>query len=252
MGWRLAEECQKYAPDNLTFREMYVLCILAGKAFDSGKEARKCPKGVEKQPDIIKRMRCGRSERFATLAALVDKGALLRFGWGGRDHISTYEIPEFERPDCLETEPGPEATSDQDQCPGNPDTETKISVRVSQDQCPENPDTEREDTLLSITNTHQGARAESAELATSLFDAFWKAYPKKHDKIPARKAWDVALKRQDAEPELIIKAAEAYAADPGRRRGGARFTKLPATWLNAGSYLNGSEPPEQEIPSWML
>lgn len=69
------------------------------------------------------------------------------------------------------------------------------------------------------------------------FDAFWAAYPRKADKKKARQAWTRAIR--DADPETIIAGAENYAADPNRVD---QYTKLPASWLNAGAWENGALP----------
>lgn len=68
-----------------------------------------------------------------------------------------------------------------------------------------------------------------------LFAAFWTAYPRKDDKGAARKAWLSALKNKRATAEQIAEGANYYRHDPGRK---PDFTKLPATWLNKGSWAN--------------
>lgn len=69
------------------------------------------------------------------------------------------------------------------------------------------------------------------------FDTFWAAYPRKADKKKARQAWTRAIR--DADPKTIIAGAENYAADPNRVD---QYTKLPASWLNAGAWENGALP----------
>ena len=69
------------------------------------------------------------------------------------------------------------------------------------------------------------------------FNEFWSVYPKKADKRAALKAFKSALKR--ASLEVIISGARKYAADPNRED---RFTKNPATWLNADAWENESLP----------
>lgn len=69
------------------------------------------------------------------------------------------------------------------------------------------------------------------------FLAFWKIYPRKDDKADAYKAWKAA--RRLASVEEIISGAQRYADDPGRE---GQYTKMPATWLRAGSWENGLLP----------
>lgn len=70
-----------------------------------------------------------------------------------------------------------------------------------------------------------------------LFDRFWSTYPKKADKRVAAKAFEKALGRADI--ETIVAGAERYRDDPNREQ---RFTKNPATWLNADAWENEPEP----------
>lgn len=74
------------------------------------------------------------------------------------------------------------------------------------------------------------------------FGAFWLVYPKKRAKETARKAWAAAIKR-GADPAAIVAAATAYAHE--RAQQDPKFTKHPATWLNAGCY---DDEPEQPAP----
>jgi len=65
------------------------------------------------------------------------------------------------------------------------------------------------------------------------FDLFWKAYPKKIAKKAALKAWTQAIK--DTDPKIIIASAQAFAEDKTRQDA---FTAYPATWLNAGRWMD--------------
>ena len=72
------------------------------------------------------------------------------------------------------------------------------------------------------------------------FAAFWEVYPKKADKRAALKAWRAAKKRTVVADSELLGAAMKYRDDPNRDE---RFTKNPATWLNADSWENGPLPP---------
>jgi hypothetical protein len=71
----------------------------------------------------------------------------------------------------------------------------------------------------------KGTRARTTS-PDPLFDEFWQAYPRKTDKGNARKAWDKAVKKTDA--QSIIAAAVALAAS----KPDLKFTAHPSTWLN--------------------
>lgn len=72
------------------------------------------------------------------------------------------------------------------------------------------------------------------------FEAFWAVYPRRKDKLDALRAWKRAL--HYAEPHIIVAAAMKYAqtADPN-------YTKLPATWLNKGSFLDEDDKLPQAV-----
>lgn len=95
--------------------------------------------------------------------------------------------------------------------------------------------------------------------STSGFIEFWSAYPARRNdnKANALKAFKNAVER-GADPEQLIRAAAAYAADPERQRDGGRYTKHASTFLNQDAwegYVARSEPvsetvsdPAAEIP----
>jgi hypothetical protein len=82
-------------------------------------------------------------------------------------------------------------------------------------------------------------KKENHNKEASLFDEFWNAYPRKLDKGKASKAFKSALKR--ASFEDIMAGLQGYINDPTRK---PEFTKYPASWLNADSWLNVANLPE--------
>ncbi len=80
MGYKLAEECQRYAPDTLTWRERATLYVLAGEAFDN---TRLLLRGIENNADLRQRLRLNRTSLYEVIRALVGKGALIRRRRGG-------------------------------------------------------------------------------------------------------------------------------------------------------------------------
>ena len=76
------------------------------------------------------------------------------------------------------------------------------------------------------------------------FARFWAEYPRRQAKLDAMKAWDKALKI--ATPDAIIEGCRRYAQvrvgqDP-------QFTKMPATWLRAGCWMDEPDPTHLKIP----
>ncbi|WP_051135521.1 hypothetical protein [Streptomyces sp. 351MFTsu5.1] len=65
------------------------------------------------------------------------------------------------------------------------------------------------------------------------FGEFWVCYPNPMQIEKTKRAWRDALDR-GADPDLIVKAAKAYAY--ARRNEDAKYTPYSATWLNNGGY----------------
>jgi len=77
------------------------------------------------------------------------------------------------------------------------------------------------------------------------FEAFWKVYPLKKDKLQALKAY--AKARKSTHATLLLDAAKGYRDDSNRDDS---YTKFPATWLNAGAYLDEDAlPPREQTPA---
>lgn len=70
------------------------------------------------------------------------------------------------------------------------------------------------------------------------FEEFWLNYPRKVDKAAARRAWKTARKKADA--ATIMAGCLRYAAE--RDGQDHKFTKYPATWLNADAWENEPAP----------
>jgi hypothetical protein len=80
--------------------------------------------------------------------------------------------------------------------------------------------------------------AALAKIEADPFAEFWRIYPRKDDKKRAEKAFRKAL-QDGVDSAAILAGALRYRQDPNRE---PRYTKQPATWLNAGSWDNGALP----------
>jgi len=121
MGWQLVREAEDHAPASLTWRERFALSVLANAAMD---DTRECPHGIENNPDIIRRLRIkNRSERFDVLAALCDKGALIRVQRGRNTVRAVYAIAPFQAMAHLKGPVNPDASpvDNQSKGPEKPD-----------------------------------------------------------------------------------------------------------------------------------
>lgn len=74
------------------------------------------------------------------------------------------------------------------------------------------------------------------------FDRFWAAYPKRMEKVDAKRAWQVAIKKTTA--DVLVAAAAGYAEH--QRGNESKFIKYPATWLNKECWTD--ELPPAEVP----
>lgn len=80
------------------------------------------------------------------------------------------------------------------------------------------------------------------------FARFYDAYGKKREPQNARKAWRKAIK-DGADPEQIIAATAAYRAQCATEGRDITHVKYPASWLNAGGYLDEYGPvPASSLP----
>lgn len=73
----------------------------------------------------------------------------------------------------------------------------------------------------------------------ALFDEFWNVYPRKQNKIQAKKLYKTALTK--CEHETLVAAANRYAKDPNRLDA---YTKMASTWL-ANECWNDAPLPER-------
>lgn len=86
----------------------------------------------------------------------------------------------------------------------------------------------------SNANSNAEKKRKEEKLIAESFAAWWAAYPRKDDRLKAEPAFSKALKK--AEADELIKAAKEYAIE--KQGVEKKFIKLPATWLNAGSWMN--------------
>jgi hypothetical protein len=75
------------------------------------------------------------------------------------------------------------------------------------------------------------------------FTEFWNAYPKKHQRQDARKAW-LQQRRKGIKPEQLISGAKGYAQRCQQRGTDKDYIKLPASWMRAGAYEDYQPEPE--------
>lgn len=95
---------------------------------------------------------------------------------------------------------------------------------------------ERRRSLEHNPSEHNLSEHKSSEM----FAEFWAAYPRKHARAAAVKAWEKAVMKTD--PRRIIDAALALRNDPNRA---AEYTPHASTWLNGERWEDGPLPAPQ-------
>jgi hypothetical protein len=96
----------------------------------------------------------------------------------------------------------------------------------------------------------RGKKEREVIPAIALFDAptvddFYALWPRKKDKPAATRAWAKAIKKVPA--ELILKAAQAYVANP--HMPDRHYVPYPASWLNAEGWNDDLEGPRVALRS---
>lgn len=97
----------------------------------------------------------------------------------------------------------------------------------------------------SYTNTDTEANTNTEEkkntsAASAAFDEFWKMYPRREGKDAARRRWARVITKTD--PATVIAGAKVYAELCERKRTETKYIAHPATWLNAGRWMDDPEP----------
>lgn len=100
------------------------------------------------------------------------------------------------------------------------------------------------DTDTEVDTKQKKPKLVQSPTALEGFEEFWKAYPKKQGKEPARKAW----MRDKPDIQKVIKALEWQKCDDQWIKEGGQYIPLPASYLNAKRYDDES-PSTAEIKS---
>lgn len=173
MGIGLIVEVLDAAPAALTPRERYALVVLAETARD---DTRQCWPGIEDDPKLVRRLRLSRTQRYAVIKALVDKGALEHVGRGQKHVRAVYKINQFGA-----------------QRPENPDPEADLSIpetgTLNRSQHPENRDPERVDTSPQRPETQDAEPVDNSPQGPETGDA------EPVDEIPQRPGFAVSASR---------------------------------------------------------
>lgn len=111
-------------------------------------------------------------------------------------------------------------------------------VRKTNKACSESEHTLVRNANTNLVSNNLGREPNILVKADDRFDEFWDCVPKKVGKGQARKAWNAALKKADA--DAIIQGMRSFAKQ--REGQDHQFTAHPATWLNGERWLDEATP----------
>jgi hypothetical protein len=98
---------------------------------------------------------------------------------------------------------------------------------------------------FSKQDSSTSERRNTREEIDATFDRFWQAYPKRTEKKAAKAKFIGAIRREKIDPEILIRAAAAYAQTDSVKRG---YAKNPTTWLNGGCWEDEGIAPRSVHP----
>lgn len=95
----------------------------------------------------------------------------------------------------------------------------------------------------SKTSTKPQVDTSTTSRIDSLFDAFWKVYPRHPGdaRSVARRKYEIAL-NSGVTPEVLLRGATNYAAYRAADPEGPKFTAMCQTWLNQKRYDDWQQP----------
>jgi hypothetical protein len=104
-------------------------------------------------------------------------------------------------------------------------------------------------TKQTLEQTNEHIRADDEETASEFFNTFWRIFPSRgghtNPKKPAREKFFAAVER-GADPALIVRAAENYAAHIVRSNTAGRYVKQAQFWLSQECWEQYGAPEEAE------
>ena len=242
--------------DGLSMKDKFTLFMLASYADEAGS----CFPSLS---TLAKNMGCSRRTVAYAIESLQDKGyiqVISRFNEKGKQTTSRYVLTL----DCggaksaslgvqnLHTKLTNQFNLPNESLPPTPHADVAVTAATAgaaasaaENDPPEKP--HFEDVELPLNELQPAAtpgkrHEQPATAPQSDFQAFWAQFPKRRDKWAAERAWRAAIKN-GANPADIIAGAERYAAE--RKNQDARYTKYPATWLNAGAWEDEPDPQPQ-------
>lgn len=164
-------------------------------------------------------------------------------------------LPKLKKHQRLEPDKVPSrlpAPPAEHETPTRPDP-SEVDADSSESRADESaPDADALSLLHVASSKEHGARQRRVNSsATSDFDEFWALYPRKVEKLKAKKVWPRAVKAAGSAEPII---AGIKAQLPKWHKSEPKFVPYPTTWLNGGRWEDEVEQVEQQSAAagwWM-
>jgi hypothetical protein len=127
----------------------------------------------------------------------------------------------------------------------------KCSILISSSLSSLSSSSLKNDLTLSPAGSVAPSEKRAAPSDPSPFDLFWAKYPRRLAKADALKVWTRLVKKEKADPALVLAAVDGYLAAIKKAGTEERFVKHPATFLNADrwrDYLPDGGAAVQAVP----
>jgi hypothetical protein len=116
----------------------------------------------------------------------------------------------------------------------NPDSSCKEPGHLLSDR------KERTEKRTESQTLKKSERKEDKDDIETQFETFYKQYPKRVEKLKALKAYRNVIAKHLATTEELLAGAKRYAAE--QSSADPKYTKYPASWLNAGCWADEPKP----------
>ena len=144
-------------------------------------------------------------------------------------------------------QPEPQPNSNHGSTGRQPDSQPKPNSPIS---CLLSPISDLPSPISNLPSTSAGKntypRLSARRVSDAAFDAFWVAYPRKKAKHDAIKAW-LKLRPDTAMLSAILQAVETQRHSDDWLKENGRWIPYPATWLNAGRWMDETDAPTDSL-----
>lgn len=204
--------------------------------------------GVDTQRLMILARTTSKPTAFRARDALASAG-LIEYRSGKKGKATEYSLKKY----CSKSIPQSETeynTENETESKNDTKNRTQSETESGTENVTPNKTKTKTKTILKETNVSFCAEPETDSTRESKtdkgFDSFWKAYPKKKNKLDAQKAFS----KVKVPIQTLLDAIERQKRSEQWKKEGGQFIPYPATWLNRGAWDDeDTQPSLHSIPS---